>query len=328
MKILRTIFILLCFAYSGEVDHYAAWNNLPKDEIQFLNDLYNKEIQIVLNEINQNDRDCECQDAAGMILKHLGIALNSPIEKYLKASNELDKYPPADIPISELYKNSIYRRKFSLKNLNDFQDLSLHLQIDEIINVGGVYIGLDKLTHFSGSGYLYYQIYLRILDRTGSKETAKNTAIEAGVFGEKNILGKIPSGVLSYADLESNYQGFLFALDLCRESPIRLKYTDQGWQLSDNFDLKYYVNPLWDESYNTSYYYDGQNLMLTPKSSAVLENIPDYCEKYKSDEIQQIFTYYDSIVKPSYSAIYLKNLIQSRELPDPGPFNIRTVCKE
>ncbi len=326
MKILRFISLMLCFSLAGEVDHYMAWDHLPKDESKMLNQLYNKEIQVALNTINKKNGDCDCEDVAGDILRHFGVSLNSPMEKHLKESNEFDKYPRPDTPLNERYKHSIYRRDLPLKNLNNFQDLSLHLQIDEIINIGGVYIGVDKLTHFTASGYLYYEIYRRILSKTDSEETAKNTAVEAGVFGEKNLLGKIPSGVFSYADLESNYQGFMFALDLCRDSPIKLIRADSGWKLSGEFDLRNYVNPLWDESYNPSYYYENQNLTLTPKSSAVLENIPDYCLMYQSDKIQSLFAYYDQIANPSYSDVYVKSLIKSGVLPNPDPFNIRILC--
>ena len=127
---------------------------LPNDESHYLNKLFNEEIQAALDEINKNHNDCSCEEAAGRILKHFGIGLNTPLEKQLKSSTQLDKYPP----------NKIYR---------------LALEFVE------------------------------------SKEAAMQMAIAMGIYGEKYILGKISTGVFSFADLESNYQGFLFALDLC-----------------------------------------------------------------------------------------------------------------
>jgi len=53
------------------------------------------------------------------------------------------------------------------------------------------------------------------LEFVESKEAAMQMAIAMGIYGEIYILGKLSSGVFSYADLESNYQGFLFALYLC-----------------------------------------------------------------------------------------------------------------
>ncbi|MCH7612668.1 MAG: hypothetical protein IIB95_06100 [Candidatus Marinimicrobia bacterium] len=328
MRIVLIIIILWSILHAGEVDQYLAWNQLPNDESHLLNKLFNEEIQKALDEINKHHNDCSCTEAAGRILKHFGIGLSTPLEMRLKKMTELDKYPTDDIQLSERYKRSIFRREYTHKIIDKYQDYSLNLQIDEVINVGGIYIGLDKLTHFTASGYIYYKIYNLGLEHTGSEEAAIQMAINIGVFGEKNILGKIASGVFSYADLESNYQGFQFAMDLCRDGTIYLKRTGKGWELEGSFDLRNYVNPFWDESYNPSYYYEGYNLTLMPKSEAVLSNIPNYCMKYRSKRIQSIFTYYGSIADSSYSIKYLQKLINKGELPDPSSFNIRTICRE
>ena len=70
---------------------------LPNDESHYLNKLFNEEIQAALDEINKNHNDCSCEKAAGRILKHFGIGLNTPLEKQLKSSTQLDKYPPNEI---------------------------------------------------------------------------------------------------------------------------------------------------------------------------------------------------------------------------------------
>jgi len=328
MKYLTTILILNIFVFAGEVDQYLAWNQLPNDESHYLNTLFNEEIQAALNNINKKHSDCSCEEAAGRILKHFGIGLNTSLEKQLKNLIDLDKYPPNDIHISERYKRSIFRKEVPNKNIIKYQEYSLNLQIDEVVNVGGIYIGLDKLTHFTASGYLYYKIYRLALEFADSKEAAIEMAIAMGIYGEKNILVKIPTGVFSFADLESNYQGFQFALDLCGSGLTQLKRSGKGWELSRSFDLRNYVNPYWDESFNTSFYFEGQNLTLMPKSNTVLQNIPHYCLKYKTDRIQNIFNYYDSIANPSFSVKHLKKLVLKGELPNPSPFNIRIMCKE
>ncbi len=328
MRLAVAILLLFTTIFPGEVDQYLAWNQLPNDESDLLNKLFNEEIQNALNEINKDHNDCSCTEAAGKILRHFGIGLNTSLEKRLKNTIDIDKYPNDDILISERYKLSIFRIDYSFDIIDQYQDYSLQLQIDEIINIGGIYIGLDKLTHFTASGYLYYKIYQLALEQFESEDTAIQMAINTGIFGEKNILGKFPSGVFSYADLESNYQGFQFAMDLCKDGPTHLKRTGKGWELDGAFDLRNYVNPFWDESFNPSFYYEGFNLAFMPKSEAVLLNIPDYCTKFHSKRIQGIFTYYQSIADTSYSINYLQQLIQNNELPDPSPFNIRTICRE
>ena len=119
------------------------------------------------------------------ILKHFGIGLNTRLEKQLKNSTEIDKYPNDETHISERYKNSIFRRELPFKNLEQYQDYSLKIQIDEIINIGGIYIGLDKLTHFTASGYLYYRIYNLTLEQLESEEAAMQMAISMGKWFRK-----------------------------------------------------------------------------------------------------------------------------------------------
>ena len=81
MKIVLPIIILNLTIFAGEVDQYLAWNQLPNDESHYLNKLFNTEIQAALDEINKNHNDCSCEEAAGRILKHFGIGLNTPLEK-------------------------------------------------------------------------------------------------------------------------------------------------------------------------------------------------------------------------------------------------------
>ena len=103
----------------------------------------------------------------------------------LKDSQEIDKYPTNQIHISERYKRSIFRRNLPFEKGEKFQDYSLNIQIDEVVNIGGIYIGLDKLTHFTASGYLYYKIYMLALEQLDSEEAAKRMAISMGIYGEK-----------------------------------------------------------------------------------------------------------------------------------------------
>jgi len=185
MRIVSLILVFCTLLLPGEVDQYLVWNQLPNDETDYINRLFNKEIQAALLEINENHQDCSCEDAAGKILKHFGIGLNTTLELALKKSTDLDKYPPENMLLSERYKQSIFRRPFSNEMIEQYQDYSLNLQIDEVINVGGIYFGIDKLTHFTASGYLYYEIYQLGLEQGESDESAVQMAINMGIFGVK-----------------------------------------------------------------------------------------------------------------------------------------------
>jgi hypothetical protein len=83
------------------------------------------------------------------------------------------------------------------------------------IEINGVRIGSDKLSHFVSSGWRYHTAYREALRSGKSAGDAERAAIRRGLLEERLILGKAVSGILSIADMEANLQGMLFYLDLC-----------------------------------------------------------------------------------------------------------------
>ncbi|MEE8335473.1 MAG: hypothetical protein V3S48_03445 [Candidatus Neomarinimicrobiota bacterium] len=307
---------------AGEVDHTLVWGHPLNNAVDELNLYYNNEIKIALKNLPDN---CDCRTAAGKILEHFGVTLNSPLEYWIKESSAIDKYPPVNMPQEERYKNSIFKKRGS-KAFELRQNFIFDYMIDELININGIYTGIDKLTHFTGSGYIYYRIYIQRLNQGDSPKDAIERSIMAGVTGEKTLLGRIASGVFSFADLEANFQGLTFALDICRDNDPLLIKSARRWVLLKPFDIADYVNPYWDESYNPSFYYEGQNLTFLNKSETVSENLPSFCEQYHSPPVQNLFKYYDELAIPSFSVKFLKKLILSGQIPDPASFDLRNIC--
>ncbi len=316
-----SICLLFCtHLYSGEVDHYLSWGNPLTDSTNPLNTKMNEMVIIALESL---PNDCSCEFAASTILSEFGVKFNSDLERWIKESTDLDLYRP---DWSEAVKKSIFRIPSKTERMEELEKTSLSIQIDEIINIGGIYFGIDKLSHFTGSGYLYYQTYLIFMDNPDIN--AEEMAIWFGILGEKSIIGRIASGVFSYADLEANYQGMQLGRNMCEGDNPMLLHTVDGWALTHPIDMRNYVNPLWDESYNPSYYYDGFNLTLMPKNTPVLNNMPDYCESFQSPFVQDLFSFYDSFQIDSPSNTFLQHLIQEGKLPSPAPFDIRTICND
>ena len=75
-----------------------------------------------------------------------------------------------------------------------------------------------------------------------------------GVKLERSIQGVAMTGVFSPADLEANYQGFLFYKQLCRGDDPLLYRQEARWHFSDRFDFRDYIYPKWDESWNPNVY--------------------------------------------------------------------------
>ena len=304
--------------FCGEVDHYLSWGQTLEDAAPILNSKIN---EIINSTVQSLPKDCSCEVAASKVLSGFGVSLNSNFEKWIKETDRVDKFMPnIDLALRE----SI----FSHHNSKWFQieRAFFAIQLDEIINVGGVYLGLDKLTHFTGSGFLYYQAY-RISKKAGNVDPIE-MAIKVGITGEKTVIGRMATGVFSYGDLEANFQGLIFGLDMCAGVDPFLRHSEDGWKFSRPFDIKAYVNPHWDESYNPSFYYDGLNMMLMPKSTTVLKNLPDFCDVYYSSFVKNLFRYYDSFEYRSDSVIRLDSLISIGNLPNPSPYNIRTICRD
>ncbi|KAF5429684.1 hypothetical protein C5S39_08605, partial [Candidatus Methanophagaceae archaeon] len=95
-------------------------------------------------------------------------------------------------------------------------------------------IGTDKLGHFFGQGYEYFDI--SVIQGKGDKAAFK--------YGKKTEMGKFgvqSTGVYSNADLEANKSGLMFYKDLFNNPLMK-------------FDIAKYVNRKWNEELNPNTY--------------------------------------------------------------------------
>lgn len=93
------------------------------------------------------------------------------------------------------------------------------------IKAHGVYFGTDKLSHFHHMGMFYYDTYRAFLREGKTNKDALAATIaqysDAGIIGENALLGFIPTGVYSNADLVANLCGFKFYQNITE--PVTLK---------------------------------------------------------------------------------------------------------
>jgi hypothetical protein len=121
--------------------------------------------------------------------------------------------------------------------------------------INNVLIGTDKLGHFFQQGHEYFDLAARLKTKQRTSEADADKAArlkgwmtEVGRLG----LGKygtkwVPfnsTGVYSKADLAANWSGYRFYKDLEADPDM-------------TFDIRRYVNPLWNEEYNPNLYADG-----------------------------------------------------------------------
>ena len=100
------------------------------------------------------------------------------------------------------------------------------------------------------------------------------------------LCGEYLDGVFSYADLEANFQGFMLARDMCQGSDPLLVLEAEKWRLTRPVDLRTYITPDFDESYNLSHWQADRKREVL----AILRE--EYFEKRRSPRVQERFALY------------------------------------
>lgn len=303
-------------AFSLETDNYLTWDIELKNSSEKINLYLKNEINIALNQVNSGSKTLSCFEVTSKIANRFRARLvhDNPIETWLL--NNLD--PSEFYPTTRDYiQESIYRVPYRFY-LSSF-GLAPNIQVNDI------YFGMDKLTHFSSTGRHYFTIFFGKMKLSPSFVEAEIAAIDYGLLDELTLHGFWASGVFSYADLEANYQGLQFYKNFCfnKNKNYLRKNEENKWVLIKSPRIEDYVSPLWDESFNTSYYLPGNWKKILP----TIQN--DYCSMRKENEVKKRIQYYKKIKKSSFSELYIQSLKKQESLST--PFDIQqtlgNVCK-
>ncbi len=115
------------------------------------------------------------------------------------------------------------------------------------INVHGAYMGTDKIAHFHDLGHIYYKSYLARLDGGMTPEAARDWVVwfySKGPISESFTIGAIATGVVSNADLASNYAGMLFYQNLTEPITIAGETLPPMLELHEGYwRVAYHVRP-------------------------------------------------------------------------------------
>lgn len=237
---MKIIFLVLCAfcANAGETDQYFAGDIELKDSYLVFNNFYIKKI----NNTIAASEELTCAKLTDKILSNI----IKDVAKLAMKSPEIERYPDDSIGNKEYFQESIYK--------NAGFPLSF-TRLRRTINIGGIHIGTDKIGHFGLISRNYYRHYVKYLKSGFDEKVAEKKTIINGIKQELMILGYHYNGVLSFADLEANYQGLRFALSLCESKNSYLKKENGHWVKNQNreFDIREYINPKMDETFNTSF---------------------------------------------------------------------------
>ena len=188
-------------AQALETDQFYAWGKPIEDSTHYLNAWVRLQIQDVLDtRVNGSPRDCD--DAVEFIQKRLQHSIYQPIELWINSTDLVDRVPRG----IEEYQD--YRESYLLSKTVPL-DTARGLQPSPTLEVNGIRIGSDKLAHFFSEGWWYYSWWKKHRDDM-SEDELQQKLLRYGVKLEWWVQGKLLTGVISPADMEANYQGFIF----------------------------------------------------------------------------------------------------------------------
>lgn len=323
---------LWCSTVVGrEVDNYMAWGVDLEDSGPKIDQYIREHLADSLNVVNDSKYTNQAtgkvphQEREDVIVSWFGDcyriahdvmreAFYNPtyqkIEEHVDHAEGLDRYPrrPSskdnDVRVSrgETPERGYMDNKEYLKESIVITS-PLNTPLSRIVNVYGVYAGSDKFGHFTSFGVRYLAKFRELIDTGMTKEEAFDRVMDAGYQTEDGIVGMAFTKVFSRGDLEANFQGMYFAWSLCQpDSAVRLHYNGDLWEWRglDEFTLKQYANPNWDESFHNSLFTEKKwEKQVTP----TFERRND-CDKLESDWVIKQRAAYKKNVEESLSTLH------------------------
>jgi hypothetical protein len=302
-------------AASGlETDQYWAWGLPLEDSTEAVNARFNVELERAIASFPADRRPASCRKIAVAFRKRLRFLLLHEIQIWAWNSRLVDRIPDGGTGQREYRATNLYSN-------HPLIDTGTWMPFTPTIQVAGVRFGTDKLAHLVSSGWTYYGEFREGLDNGLTPEQAERKAVLRGILEESLILGRAASGVQSIADLEASHAGMHLYLDLCdREDPI-LRLEDAGWIVSRPVDLRDYVTPRWDESYQPPVYTEGRWRKVRP----VMEG---YCSRLSDPGVIAMRRSYRLRDEGSVVADVVAERVAEGKLQDPARFGIEAVCSE
>ncbi|MBX7258477.1 MAG: hypothetical protein K1Y02_19090 [Candidatus Hydrogenedentes bacterium] len=271
---------------AAETDQFLVWDVELRDSAPALNTYLNQETERFLAEENALHG---AEHSAALVTQDLYLylfrsILDSRLRHFVMTAPDIDRYPPSTISYPEHLEMSIYSAK----------SFPFILPMARTIRIGDVYLGIDKLSHFFGFGRRYFKRYVRLREEGYPEDVAMEKTVEWGMWYERYLVGNLTDGIYSYADLEANFQGMMMARSFSEGPTPLLVRTGDKWTLARPIDIRDFVNPGFDESYNCS------RFMGTRRSQVMHVLESEVCPKRTAPLVQARFERYQKW-KPSFS---------------------------
>jgi hypothetical protein len=294
------------FLKAAETDQFYAADAVIKDSSKEMNDYFNEHIEKGLDKANLQKIPLSCQVVASEILtqvlgefsfkEYFKNKTFSKISHFTMNSPLIDRFPDNSITGSEYRHHSIYQYRAFPANV---------IGVSRTININGIYIGTDKIGHFSIIGRTYYHNFLEGLAAGLTSEQAQSLAIVKGIRQEVAVLGYTIGGTLSFADLEANYQGLQFARNMCEGNHPHLIFKNGQWvqNIENLFDIRQYINPKMDEAFNVSFW--------APRNWKRMKNdiVKSYCYNIEDANYKRREESYRKLVKQNVNDQFIDEFV-------------------
>jgi len=295
-----------------ETDQYWAWGRPLADSTEAVNAHFNLELERTLAELPGDRPAPICRDVAAAYRSRMRFLLLHEIQNWAWNSRWVARIPDGAEGQREYTGTNLYSN-------HPLIDPATWMPITPTISVADVRFGTDKLAHFVSSGWTYYAEYHRRLANGRSVTEADRGAIERGLLEESLILGRLSAGVLSVADLEASHAGMQMYRDLCDTDDAILALEDGRWTVTRPLDLRDYVTPRWDESYQPPIYGKRRWRKVRP----VLEG---YCDRLDDPRVIAERRRYRELDRRSSVDELVAEKVAAGSLADPDGFGLEAVC--
>lgn len=289
--------VLARSASADETDQFLAWDVELKDSSGPINDYLNSQLHDYLAYRNSAiEPPCECEALTLEFIDYIFKGrLTARFKEFIRNSEDIDVFPPRSVSNLDYNRMSIYRGLA----------FPYVLPMSPTLRIGDVYLGDDKLGHFFGFGKRYYRKYLTYRRYEATEDDAIDRVIRWGVLSENTLVGIGVDGIFSHADLEANYQGFEFARHFCEGEDPYLAQGDDGWRLTRDIDIRDYINPYFDESYNPPHFWGRRRQLVLP----IIRE--EYAHRAEHPLVLERFERY-AAYEPSRSVAIIRNFFLDR----------------
>ena len=308
---------IACLAYPAaalETDQFYAWTRPLQDAAEAINERINADVAEALSRVNarHDAASCPCRTTVNAIRDHFDYLIIARPELWATKTSLVQRIPatPGEEPQ--------FRRRY-LYGATSPLDPVLWMPPSPTIEISGIRLGADKLGHFFSDGAWAEGAYRRALKKGSTDDDALRQAVQYSIATERTIWGRGTSGILSLADLEANYQGLLFYRGLCGGPHPALTRTPAGWRLGRPFDIREYVSPEWDESWEP-------NIYTHYRWDKVRPVMMGYCALLQDPEVRRRRAAYAARDVETATEAAVRELVASGTLEDPRQFSIDATC--